>query len=82
MDTYPGTDLVKRICYNADCQKLIEDLGDLWVDVDSNCCVCADCRNASRDDYPDDYSFIISIVPATDYIEDHAADIINNMEEG
>ena len=82
MDTYPGTDLLVRICYSADCQKRIDNLEDVWVDVDSNCCICTECREAARDEYDDDYTYILAIVPATDFIDQHAADIINEMQEG
>jgi hypothetical protein len=81
-ETYPGTDLLIRTCYAADCQKRIETIDDMWVDVDSNCVVCTECKDKSRDQYDDDYSFIVSIVPASDFLEGHAYDSINEMDQG
>lgn len=77
-DTYPGTDMLVRICYSADCGKVITELSDVWVDVDSNCSVCTDCRDASRADYDTQLEWELSIIPAARMVGAH----LNEIQEG
>lgn len=78
MRVYPGTDMLMRICYSADCQKLISELSDLWVDLDSNCCVCTACRDSSRQDYDTESEWLVSVIPAASVWDRD----VNEMEEG
>jgi hypothetical protein len=75
-ETYPHSDLLVRICYG--CDELVDDIEELWVDVDSNCCVCTACRNKSRDSYRNELTFYVSIVPAITL----EPNTLNEMDEG
>lgn len=53
MTTYPGTDLVKRLCYG--CQQpfdTLEQLEEAWVDSDEDAVVCTPCKKRAEQDYP------------------------------
>lgn len=76
LETYPGTDLLIRLCYG--CGEQVADIAELWVDFDSNCCVCSECREHVRDDYDTYDEWIASVVPARTLV----FDTINEMEEG
>lgn len=73
--TYPGTNLLKRLCYG--CDELIFSLDDMWLDYDSNCAVCGICRSLAHEAYGTEREWLLSIVPVTPDMVD-----INEMEEG
>lgn len=74
--TYPGTDLLIRLCFG--CQKEIIELSDMWLDFDSNCCVCTECRESVRIDYATTQEWTASIVKVTP----HMFQTINELDEG
>ena len=71
MSTYPGTDLLVRFCYG--CAIEIHEKSDVWVDVDSNCCVCPTCAAEALDAYPE-----ATIVPGSQF----ETEILNQISEG
>lgn len=75
-ECYPGTEMLKRLCYG--CEDPIENLDDGWVDVDDNCVVCTTCRNKSRDYYDTEQQWQLSITSLRGW----DADTVNDLDQG